>query len=152
LSFAHGQQVGIAEGCFVEMKTFGILLAAIVWGLPLMSVNSFQVGSRNPRGAVIRSIQPKIFQKSSDDETEDGPAAILDKKASLEEKMKSWEATKEEQKAASLLGVVPDRSDAFDIGLYIAFPLMVGTGLLFAFFPLIMDKIDVSSAGPPPTM
>ena len=58
---------------------------------------------------------------------------------SLEEKMKSWEASEEEIKAATLGGVVPGtsigggakeaddagRTDAFDVGLYIAFPIMV---------------------------
>jgi hypothetical protein len=46
-------------------------------------------------------------------------------------------------------GVIPggdrERTDAFDVGLYIAFPLMIGTLLLFAIFPLIMGNIDVSS-------
>ena len=57
---------------------------------------------------------------------------------SLEEKMKSWEATEEEIKAATLGGIVPGtrigagnagesvgRADAFDVGLYIAFPIMI---------------------------
>ena len=35
-------------------------------------------------------------------------------------------------------------------GLFIAFPFMVGASLLFFVFPFIMDKIDVSSVGPPP--
>lgn len=70
--------------------------------------------------------------------------------------MKAWEATEEEIKAATLGGVVPqkrssERSDAFDIGLYIAFPIMVLTGLAFAFFPFIMGNLDVESVGPPPT-
>jgi hypothetical protein len=71
-------------------------------------------------------------------------------KQSLEEKMKGWEASEEEIKAASLGGMVPGKSDGFDIGLAIAFPIIVGTSLLFAVFPFIMDKIDVSSVGPPP--
>ncbi len=65
---------------------------------------------------------------------------------SLAEKMKSWEATDDEIRAATLGGVVPGlsapglkgldgkfgnnesaggRADAFDVGLYIAFPIMV---------------------------
>ena len=62
---------------------------------------------------------------------------------SLEEKMKSWEASEEEIKAATLGGIVPGtrigagaasgeadkiaggRADAFDVGLYIAFPIMI---------------------------
>ena len=49
--------------------------------------------------------------------------------------MKSWEASEEEIKAATLGGVVPGssiggvedagRTDAFDVGLYIAFPIMI---------------------------
>jgi len=74
----------------------------------------------------------------------------------LEEKMKLWEASDEEIKAATLGGVVPslgkNRTDGFDIGLYIAFPIIVLTSLAFAFFPFIMDKIDVTSVGPPPTV
>lgn len=82
---------------------------------------------------------------------------------SLETKMANWEATPDEIKAATLGGVTPGglgggktngggRGDGFDVGLYIAFPFMILGSLLFAFFPLIMDKIDVSSVGPPPMM
>jgi hypothetical protein len=80
------------------------------------------------------------------------------KKQSLEEKMKSWEASEEEIKAATLGGIVPqgggdrERAGAFDVGLYIAFPIMVITGLLFALFPFIMGNLDVDSVGPPPTV
>jgi hypothetical protein len=68
--------------------------------------------------------------------------------------MAKWEATEEEVKAASLGGITPgkERKDGFDLGLYVAFPFMIAGSLLFAFFPLIMDKIDVSSVGPPPMM
>jgi hypothetical protein len=38
------------------------------------------------------------------------------KRLSLEEKMKGWEATEEEVKAKTLGGIVPGRSDAFDVG------------------------------------
>jgi hypothetical protein len=80
---------------------------------------------------------------------------VVKTKLTLEEKMKGWEATEAEIKAASLGGIVPqpsaNRSDAFDVGLWIVFPLMVVSGLIFAFFPIIMSNIDVSSVGPPPT-
>jgi len=83
--------------------------------------------------------------------TEDKDESYTEPKLSLEEKMKSWEASEEEIKAASLGGVVPGRSDAFDVGLYILFPVMViGLGL-FAFFPIIVQNIDINSVGPPPT-
>jgi|UniRef100_A0A7S2UAU3 hypothetical protein len=72
-------------------------------------------------------------------------------KESLEEKMKKWDATEEEIKKATLGGVVPGgRVDGFDIGLYIMFPIIVLTSVFFGIFPFIMDKIDVSSVGPPP--
>ncbi|KAL9178245.1 hypothetical protein ACHAXT_001789 [Thalassiosira profunda] len=75
---------------------------------------------------------------------------------SLEEKMKSWEASEEEIRAASLGGVVPgggggSRTDAFDVGLYVAFPIMVISCLAFVFFPFLVQNIDVTSVGPPPT-
>uniref|UniRef100_A0A6U5IPN5 Transmembrane protein n=1 Tax=Corethron hystrix TaxID=216773 RepID=A0A6U5IPN5_9STRA len=76
-------------------------------------------------------------------------------KKSLEEKMLEWEATDEELRAASLGGMMPrpaksQATDGFDIGLWIMFPFIVVTSLLFFVFPFIMDKIDVSSVGPPP--
>ena len=86
-------------------------------------------------------------------EADDAPSET---KLSLEDKMKSWEASEEEIRAASLGGVVPkgnsgERTDAFDVGLYILFPIMIiGLGL-FAFFPILVQNIDVTSVGPPPT-
>lgn len=87
-------------------------------------------------------------------EDEINEQAAETKKQSLEEKMASWEASDEEIKAASLGGLTPGKksTDGFDVGLLLAFPLIVGTSLLFAVFPFIMDKIDVSSVGPPPTV
>eukprot|EP00977_Amphora_coffeiformis_P006356 scaffold1353_cov161-Amphora_coffeaeformis.AAC.28 len=99
-----------------------------------------------------RSIFGTVLE-ASDSKDEDGMKPTT--KMTLEEKMKSWEATEEEVKAATLGGLVPggnNRSDAFDVGLYIAFPLMVLSGLAFAFFPLIMGNLDVDGVGPPPTM
>ena len=79
-------------------------------------------------------------------------------KLSLEEKMKAWEATEEEVRASTLGGIVPgsskdaERSDAFDVGLYIAFPIIVLSSLAFAFFPFLVGNLDVDSVGPPPTL
>jgi hypothetical protein len=88
---------------------------------------------------------------------EEEPSPVVGTKLSLEEKMKKWEATEEEIKAATLGGVgIPkangERTGAFDIGLYVAFPFMIIGSLMFALFPFVMDKIDVSSVGPPPTV
>lgn len=104
------------------------------------------------RAAARASPYYRHVLKSSE---EDESSETTDTKKSLEEKMSKWEATDEEKKAATLGGVVPSsdgRSDAFDVGLYVAFPFMVIASLAFAFFPFIMDKIDVSSVGPPPTV
>ncbi|KAL7476061.1 hypothetical protein ACHAW6_001946 [Cyclotella cf. meneghiniana] len=93
----------------------------------------------------VKSQESRVFSNEDENESSTEP------KLSLEEKMKSWEASEEEIKAASLGGVVPGRSDAFDVGLYILFPVMViGLGL-FAFFPIIVQNIDINSVGPPPT-
>eukprot|EP00525_Craspedostauros_australis_P002068 CAMPEP_0198122036 /NCGR_PEP_ID=MMETSP1442-20131203/33753_1 /TAXON_ID= /ORGANISM="Craspedostauros australis, Strain CCMP3328" /LENGTH=153 /DNA_ID=CAMNT_0043780967 /DNA_START=63 /DNA_END=524 /DNA_ORIENTATION=+ len=88
-----------------------------------------------------------LYNADGDDKMSEAPPK------SLEDKMKSWEATEEERKAATLGGVIPEnRSDAFDVGLWVLFPFMIATGLIFAFFPFIMGNIDVSSVGPPPTV
>ena len=106
---------------------------------------------------------PPFFAKWEDSPEKEGESSAM---KSLETKMANWEASPEEIKAATLGGVTPgglgggkknggvegSRGDGFDVGLYIAFPFMILGSLLFAFFPLIMDKIDVSSVGPPPMM
>ncbi|VEU38082.1 unnamed protein product [Pseudo-nitzschia multistriata] len=87
-----------------------------------------------------------VRESNGSDSEEESPPEPAEK-MSLEEKMKSWEATDEELRAASLGGVIPqprERTEAFDVGLYIAFPIMVITGLAFAVFPFIMGNIDVS--------
>mmetsp|Transcript_521 Transcript_521/g.1120 ORF Transcript_521/g.1120 Transcript_521/m.1120 type:complete len:136 (+) Transcript_521:146-553(+) len=107
--------------------------------------------SRTSPITTIKSIQSSLHM--ADGESEESTTM------SLEEKMKSWEASEEEIKAATLGGVVPggggggggDRTDAFDVGLYIAFPIMVISCLAFVFFPLIVGNIDINSVGPPPT-
>ena len=111
-------------------------------GCCVLKANSF---APRPLAVHQRFSSPTVLHADQEEE----PSL---KKPSLEEKMATWEATEEEQKAASLGGVVPGRSDGFDLALYILFPFMVLSGLAFAFFPLIMDKIDVNSVGPPPTV
>lgn len=104
--------------------------------------------SINGRHASGPAFSRRGLNSSNNDSSSEGD----DAKKTLEDKMKSWEASEEEIRAASLGGVTPERSDVFDIGLYIAFPFMILASLAFAFFPFIMDKIDVSSVGPPPTV
>ena len=125
------------------------------------------VGTSNGNNHLLRAVV-----KTNGDETvstipffakledEAGSSSSSKTAKSLQEKMSNWEASEAEIKAATLGGVTPGglggggrkKNDGFDVGLYIAFPFMILGSLLFAFFPLIMDKIDVSSVGPPPMM
>jgi hypothetical protein len=125
------------------MSSKPLLLSLLMLLVGLYSTESFSV---LPTRTVLTRRVAILKNSDSVDET---PSP---EKLSLEEKMKGWEATEEEAKAATLGGLIPGRSDAFDVGLYIAFPLMVASGLFFAFFPLIMGNIDTTAVGPPPTM
>jgi type III secretory pathway component EscR len=104
-------------------------------------------------------IQRKNILLFSSDDSENEGSSPSAKKKSLEEKMKAWEATEDEVKAATLGGVVPsggqnnaERTDAFDVGLYIYFPFMVLSGVAVALFPFIVGNLDVNSVGPPPSI
>ena len=104
------------------------------------------------------STTTRLFDAAEDDDDTTEPSSSkTSSSSSLEEKMKTWEASKEEVQAATLGGIVPGGSrsnndtDAFDVGLYVAFPLMVLASLAVVVFPLLMGNIDTSSVGPPPT-
>jgi len=131
----------------VNLKLCIFLLLGLSKSLAFSSSSSLQrINSRRISESKFNVIHASNGELETVDEEVEVP------KKSLEEKMKGWEASEEEVKAASLGGMVPGKSDGFDIGLAIAFPIIVGTSLLFAVFPFIMDKIDVSSVGPPPTV
>lgn len=101
--------------------------------------------------STLANARSKIVLREAE-EPQDGEDSKKDAtKISLEEKMAGWEASEEEIKAATLGGVVPERTDSFDVGLYVAFPFMIIGCLLFLAFPFIAGNIDVSSVGPPPT-
>jgi hypothetical protein len=135
-----------------------LLLAALLQAL-LSCSNGFSSPSSSSllTAATRKSSVNKITLYNTENDNDSSSSSSSAQ--SLEEKMKSWEATEDEIRAATLGGVIPgggrkddaNRSDAFDIGLYIAFPIMVIGCLIFAFFPLIVSNIDVSSVGPPPT-
>jgi hypothetical protein len=131
-----------------NMKAFILIEVTL-----LLACNAFSpsFNQRIARSQVATRQPSTILRESSENNDNEGKKAST--KISLEEKMRGWEATEEEVKAASLGGIVPgrERTDAFDVGLYIAFPIMVVASLLVAFFPLIIGYIDVSSVGPPPT-
>ena len=127
-----------------------VLILAVVLVLQADAFTPSSWGSKMTLSDRTYSRSKSLLQESEDPQAVDE----LKKEAtklSLEEKMAKWEATEEEIKASTLGGVVPERSDSFDVGLYIAFPFMVIGCFLFLAFPLIADKIDVSSVGPPPT-
>jgi type III secretory pathway component EscR len=138
-----------------------LLLAAVSSSCQGFSTNNnVMTTSRHPtikRTTFYTVLWNSESSSSEEEEEEELATPTTEKKLSLEEKMKSWEASEEEIKAATLGGIVPqqsnkERSGAFDVGLYIAFPVMVITGLIFALFPFIMGSIDVDSVGPPPTV
>ena len=134
----------------------------------LLVAAPYMIQSFSPISLTTRSTTPTTFNiahdarrsrislnNSEDSTTTNNGTEEGEKKMSLEDKMKSWEATEDELKAASLGGITTgskERTDAFDVGLYIAFPIIVLTSLAFLFFPFIVDKIDFSSVGPPPTV
>jgi hypothetical protein len=137
----------------LELLLVAVVLSwelATAWTNPPPSSRRFRAAAILKRSKTTTASPTFLFMADDDEENEDEQQS---EKLSLEEKMKSWEASEEEIKAATLGGIVPgsERSDAFDVGLWILFPLMVGSGLLFAFFPLIMGNIDVGDVGPPPT-
>ena len=78
----------------------------------------------------------------------DSDAAVA---ASLEAKLKSFEATPEEERAATLGGMIPGSSgtDAFDISLYLAAIPLFGSLALFLFFPAIAPMLAGSEIPPP---
>lgn len=135
-----------------------LLVAALIQAL-LSSSTAFTSPS-SPVAVARKSINTNIplYNTPENTTSEEESSSSSSSTLTLEEKMKSWEASEEEIRAATLGGVIPGssgddagRTDAFDIGLYIAFPIMVIGCLAFAFFPLIVSNIDVTSVGPPPT-
>ena len=96
---------------------------------------------------------------------EDKPATAAAQQ-SLEEKMAAWEATEEEQRKATLGGMIPgkigkpgrmtrtdqpDKMDGFDVGMNISGVILFPLAIALALFPFIVGTLDVSSVGPPPT-
>ncbi|GMI09707.1 hypothetical protein TrLO_g5303 [Triparma laevis f. longispina] len=149
------------------MLTFLLSLIALIALLPPLTSFNLQTCRQNGLrpssrrvGDLITRATPitfnrrtsRLFVEEDGEGGGDGGTVISpEKQASLEEKMKSWEATEEDIKAATLGGMVP-KSDGFNITLWILFVPIVGFSLLFAIFPFIMGNIDVTEFGPPPTV
>lgn len=111
------------------------------------------IASRQPTTSSTGSFDIMRLLAESEGGEGDSASSSDAPKLSLEEKMKSWEASEEEIKAASLGGITAGSksgTDGFDVGLWVMFPFIVATSLLFFVFPFIKDSIDVSSVGPPP--
>lgn len=95
-----------------------------------------------------RSIGARMGDAPPEEST---PVAGRNLPLSLEEKMKSWEPTEEERKAATLGGLTPAKLDGFELSLNIIFPLMLVSCIAVALFPLFSGNIDVSQMEVPPT-
>ena len=77
--------------------------------------------------------------------------------------MAGWEASAEEQRKATLGGLIPgkpgfmtrtdqpDQVDGFDVGLGLSGLILLPLALLIASFPIWIGSLDLSSAGPPPS-
>ena len=107
------------------------------------------VATRHPTttssaGLVIGSTAPsrynimKLLAESEDGESSSTATADDPKKLSLEEKMKSWEASEEEIKAASLGGITAGSkggTDGFDVGLWVMASLKICLACFLYFLP-----------------
>uniref|UniRef100_A0A6V2LKJ2 Uncharacterized protein n=2 Tax=Ditylum brightwellii TaxID=49249 RepID=A0A6V2LKJ2_9STRA len=143
------------------MRSMMVVWIAVLAAITTNGVAAFTIPSAPSAlssvaaGKTVGEIQwRRTSLKNTEEETDESSDAPTTK-MSLEDKMKSWEASEEEIKAASLGGLTAGSGggvDGFDLGLWIMFPFMVVTCVLFGVFPFIMDKIDVSSVGPPPTI
>ena len=86
----------------------------------------------------------------------------------LEDKMKGWEASEEEQRAKTLGGNIPlvgmpgkpgrmtrkdqpTRADGFDITMGISAVILFPLAIILFTFPFWIGSVDISSVGPPPT-
>ena len=103
---------------------------------------------------------PRIVAVEEGAETQEGSK-------SLEEKMAAWEATEEEQRKATLGGIIPgklpgppgratrtdqpDKMDGFDVGMNISGIILFPLAVVIATCPFWIGGLDVSSFGPPPT-
>merc|ERR1712071_179253 len=162
----------IVKDCYITMRkapsTFTSLisllsLCSIIWNTAAFTIDTSKEGilksTSSSRSATtfvhLNSLQPKIANtfiiahKAKEEETDDAPFFATEAKLTLEEKMAKWE---EDGQGGSEIAKEKEKMGGFDIGLILAFPLIVGTSLLFVVFPFIKDSIDVTSVGPPPTV
>ena len=103
----------------------------------------------------------------ADGEFADGSVPSSASKA-LEDKMKGWEASEEEQRAKTLGGNIPlvgmpgrpgrmtrkdqpTRADGFDITMGISAVILFPLAIILFTFPFWIGSVDISSVGPPPT-
>ena len=150
------------------MPQLGMLLVL----LPLAA--SFSPASISPAKAhraallhrTVAMAEPEVTDAAADSTASADSTAPAN--TSLEEKMASWEASAEEQRASTLGGNIPlvgmpgkpgfmtrtdqpSKLDGFDLGLNISGIILFPLCFVVLFFPFFMGSIDVSSVGPPPT-
>ena len=116
--------------------------------------------------SALRPLSRAIFLMA-DGEFADGSVPSSASKA-LEDKMKGWEASEEEQRAKTLGGNIPlvgmpgrpgrmtrkdqpTRADGFDITMGISAVILFPLAVILFTFPFWIGSVDISSVGPPPT-
>jgi hypothetical protein len=96
-----------------------------------------------------------LKKKLEEEEAERVRLATLQREEELrslrvaESKTSELVAVSDSSSPSPLPPAVPPKKGAFDVGLIILFPIMIGTLLLFLFFPLIGQQV-ASSLPPPP--
>ena len=142
------------------------MLGVLLLTLPLAA--SFSPASSSPpRVQRAHSLRRRVSTVRAEADVTDA-AADSTTTTSLEEKMASWEASAEEQRASTLGGNIPligmpglpgfltrtdqpTKMDGFDLGMNLSGIILFPLALVILFFPFFMGSIDVSSVGPPPT-
>ena len=133
------------------MHRLAYLLAAIWAACILSAVSSFRIINRSIyRSGRIFSNRPDI---NDFDSSELNYGSSNDYKAALKNKMLLEEKAQADSKIVvgdnkKLSTTLSSAGSGFDIGLLIAFPVIVGTLGLFFVFPLLTDSLNKSL--PPP--
>lgn len=126
------------------------------------TVTAFRVNAVRPVCVLQQPSRGALHAVGAAEDAEEPPSGA----ASLEEKMASWEATEEEQRKATLGGMIPGKlgkpgrdtrtdqptkMDGFDIGMNISGIILFPLAIILATFPFWIGGVDFNSVGPPPT-
>jgi hypothetical protein len=140
------------------------IVLALVTALPCAT--SFELHARTPMCQPVVRQNALRMDASEDAAPSDTSPKPSTASKSLEEKMASWEASEDEQRAATLGGIIPRKVglpgrvtrtdqptevDGFDVGMGISGVLLFPMAVLLASFPFWIGNLDVTSVGLPPT-